>query len=563
VTDTNVAPSTPAPPQRWRVGVSISGGGHRASAWGIGALLGLLRARDLDRATDDASDILVSSIASVSGGSITNGAIATNFVDLNASDGDEFPTRLARLARVVADRGLFFFGSPTNRYLVSALATVAITIIGTLLTLGGLLGYQTTWEWWPPVLWCAIVAGGLTLLFRVLAELRNLMAGIALALKRDVTFVVAAALVGAVVGAGAALTREDGPGCATDVLIGVAVASSLLWLVSIRLFARRGRVVERALAKELFERDDAPIRLAELADRAVHHVFCATELQSGDHFYLSPRLVYGYQYGYTTKPGTWTVARAVQASAALPLGFPPQRSTLAEYDIALKPATWLTPASAGKRDTRRVVLVDGGVYDNMGSEWDVGYDSRHDNVPALTSLQQTPNLLVVANAGKALAWKTIWTPWRLWWEVAGPLRDQSVQYDQTTAPRRSALIRWFKAGEQGVPGARRGVIVQASSSPYDVAEKVSKEHESPAKAARAAEWLPVLLARRTEREWRQLATRNANVKTVLRALGRPTTLDLVEHAAVLTQLQLHVHYGVGGPSLPDRTSLATALGIAD
>jgi predicted acylesterase/phospholipase RssA len=552
-------------PERLRVGVSLSGGGFRASGWGIGVLLGILRARELDLGEHPTRDLRIASIASVSGGSITNGVVAQQFPDLNASDSDDLPTHLTRLARMLADGGLFFFGRPTNRFLVPALGTVFVTVVLTLVTFGGLVGYHTNWDAWPPIIWFAVISGGVTLLFRILAEVRNLFAGLHLAIKRDVTFVVVAAIVGAVVGIGAALTRNDGPGSGTDLLIVLAIATLVLWLISIRLAARRGRVVEHALAKELFaDADGEPLRLAALEDRQVHHVFCATELQSGDYFYFSPRFAYGYQYGFTMHPGTWTLARAVQASAALPLGFPPQRSSLATYDITLNEPKWVThpPAHPTLEERRRVVLADGGVYDNLGSEWDVGYENRHDNIPALTSLQQTPNFLVVASAGKALAWKTIWPPWRLWWEVAGPLREQSIQYDQTTAPRRSSLIRWFQAGELDLPRARRGVIIQASSSPYDLALDFTKD-EDPDKARRAAAWVPVLEARRDQHEWQKLARSNANIPTVLRAIGRGHTLDLVEHATVLTQLQLHVHYDIGSPVLPDRDAIANALDISE
>ena len=38
----------------------------------------------------------------------------------------------------------------------------------------------------------------------------------------------------------------------------------------------------------------------------VDHVLCATDLQSGDHFYLARDLAYGYQFG-TGTPGDTTI----------------------------------------------------------------------------------------------------------------------------------------------------------------------------------------------------------------------------------------------------------------
>jgi hypothetical protein len=329
----------------------------------------------------------------------------------------------------------------------------------------------------------------------------------------------------------------------------------------VALFSRRGRVVERLLERRvLADPSGRPVMLGDLANRAAHHVFCATELQSGDQFHMSPRLIYGYQFGQTRALGRWTLARAVQASAALPLGFPPQHSVLADYGLAFSDPTWPldTPPPAGA--TRKVALSDGGVYENMGIEWEVGYANRASHITDLPDLQPPADLLVVANAGKALEWKTIWARGRVAWEVRGPLRDQSIQYDQTTAPRRSALIRTFQAGERGVPGAQRGVIVQASSSVFEVAKRIAGETSAPEKAARAARWKDALLTRRTEEEWKALALQSAAVKTVLHALGRPTTLNLIEHALVLTQMQLHVHYGIGDVQVITEAELHARFG---
>jgi hypothetical protein len=62
------------------VGVAISGGGHRAAMFGLGALLYL---------ADAGKNRPVTSIASISGGSLTNGYVALK-VDYAALDGREF-----------------------------------------------------------------------------------------------------------------------------------------------------------------------------------------------------------------------------------------------------------------------------------------------------------------------------------------------------------------------------------------------------------------------------------------------------------------------------------------
>ena len=86
--------------------MALSGGGHRASAWGIGTLYGLLETRDAERAKGAGGrPFAIVSVASVSGGSITNGVVARE-TDLDAVTVDEFRTALGPLIETVATKGL-------------------------------------------------------------------------------------------------------------------------------------------------------------------------------------------------------------------------------------------------------------------------------------------------------------------------------------------------------------------------------------------------------------------------------------------------------------------------
>src|SRR5689334_3024278 len=104
---------------RQHIGVAISGGGHRATVWGLGTLLYLV---------DAGKHREVAAISSVSGGSITNGVVAHE-VDLPQTDAPTFDAKVAPLVRHVADTGLFFWGPATNVYVISVFATVAIGVI--------------------------------------------------------------------------------------------------------------------------------------------------------------------------------------------------------------------------------------------------------------------------------------------------------------------------------------------------------------------------------------------------------------------------------------------------
>ena len=60
-----------------RISVALSGGGHRAAAWGLGTLYGVLAMRDAEAVKGDAGvPVEFTAIASVSGGSIANGVVA-------------------------------------------------------------------------------------------------------------------------------------------------------------------------------------------------------------------------------------------------------------------------------------------------------------------------------------------------------------------------------------------------------------------------------------------------------------------------------------------------------
>jgi hypothetical protein len=97
--------------------VSLSGGGHRASLFTLGALMYLVDAEANERVT---------SIASVSGGSLTNGFVGQE-LDFKSTNGDDFRRRVARpLATQIAKSGTFFAPLLTKVY-------VAFLIIGLIL----------------------------------------------------------------------------------------------------------------------------------------------------------------------------------------------------------------------------------------------------------------------------------------------------------------------------------------------------------------------------------------------------------------------------------------------
>lgn len=91
-----------------RTGIALSGGGHRACLWALGVLLYL---------TDAGRNGRVTSIASVSGGSLANGAIGQR-LDYTTATPAEVRTAVGSLAQQIAGRGTVFSWWGTYVYLL-------------------------------------------------------------------------------------------------------------------------------------------------------------------------------------------------------------------------------------------------------------------------------------------------------------------------------------------------------------------------------------------------------------------------------------------------------------
>lgn len=104
--------------------ISLSGGGHRATLFALGALMYLVDAK---------ANASVSSIASVSGGSLTNGFVGQN-LNFKQTNGDEFRRRVAApLATQIALKGTLFAPLISKLYvavlIVSGLLVFALFLI--------------------------------------------------------------------------------------------------------------------------------------------------------------------------------------------------------------------------------------------------------------------------------------------------------------------------------------------------------------------------------------------------------------------------------------------------
>ena len=265
-----------------------------SSAWGLGALYGLLSMRDAEAAKPDGVPIEVTAIASVSGGSLTNGVVAQ---ELHArGEGfaavalDDFRAFTADLLATVATKGLIPAKGRTSRYVAAAggrcspsrsAAFVALTV-AMFTAARGTPGFAYLLPIWLGV--------GALLGLLVAIRLRHWWPFVA------VLFVAAA---GALTWGFLGDTRGDAAWIAVAALV---VGTLFLAMLVVAMVSRRGRVLEHALDRSHFDgatladldTADVPARLATS--------FCATELQSGHQCFLSPEIVTEWNAGEGT-PG--------------------------------------------------------------------------------------------------------------------------------------------------------------------------------------------------------------------------------------------------------------------
>ena len=430
--------------------IALSGGGHRATLFGLGALLYMVDAGANRRAA---------SISSVSGGSLTNGFVGQE-VDFSQITPDDFASKVAApLACQIAQQGTLFAPLTTKLYLV----------------LLGLL---------------ALSAFAPFILAPVPHWVRILMAA------------------------------------------GILVA--LGWV-----FSWRGRVCALAFRKTLFSSGGSATPLSGLRT-GVSHVICVTEMRTAQRVYFSGDFIYAWWFGHG-QPGNVTLARAVQASAAFPVGFPPAR--LATRSIKFTGGHH----GAGPAATpRSLIMTDGGVYDNMGDQWAVGFRGRMSAWPWLKENRPAPDQLVVVNASARKEWSPFrWgrVPWL--GEVLALNRVIDILFVNTTNVRRQNIVASFDPARPDEAGPLPAALVQIAQSPFVVA-KYFRHSSDPAVARRAEDVIEALGGEVEEKNWELIAKENSNAATTLSKLGTEVSGRLMYHAYVLAMCNLYVIFG------PDR-----------
>jgi hypothetical protein len=429
-----------------KIGVAISGGGHRASLFGLGALLYLIDAEKGDQ---------LGSVASVSGGSLTNAFFGTT-VDLSTLNSEAMWNKARDFAGQIARRGTLWAAPQTYAYLAGiALIVVAAIIVSCLC------------PWWAIVL----------------------------------AWVIALALGG--------------------------------WASQ-----QRSAVVASAFDTTLLHR----ARLASMNNK-VSHVMCATDLQMGQNVFFSKAFVYSWRSGWGT-PGNMRVAQAVQASAALPGAFSVVSLPLRRFGLPEARAV-----ADDRNPPRNFKLLDGGVYDNMGTEWILNIQERlSEGTPPAGSQTVDEAIVVNASAGDDVIDRR-WVKVPFVGEIFSLLAVKDVMYRQTTAVRRRLLnVRYQVAQDRRsiqvnarlLKEALPGATIQIDRSPFELPEDfLGIEDEFKKRAEAAINILNQYTADATT-YWANEAEANRKVKTTLSRIDPARAESLIRHAYVLTMVNSHV-----------------------
>ena len=481
IAERDLAPGVLAPHQEEQgesptIGLALSGGGVRAALFSLGVVIGLIEAGFHRR---------LRCLTSVSGGSIVNAALAHGQSLDSYPSLEKFKPLASALAASLAGRGVFAFDPRTIgaavRYTGGVIIRTIPTVFGVAIAIGvgmssllrdtkiHLPSLNLTQFHWSQLPWLWL--GGIAAVSVVAVVL--LSRGLFQQLKYD-----------AVLGK-----------------IGGEVAKP------VRLYVK-----DWAGASD--DRHDA-----------IMHVLVATDLLSGQPVYFSKQFVYCRPYGWSKPPDDLLTAEALYSSAAFPAVFPPKR-------LKLKRFHFVSGEKSGELP-RLMCLADGGVYNNLGTDWFQVLKSQAQGsvLWPFGELDVWPpsipaDNVIVVNAGAPS--KAI-DRLRPMFTVA---RIMSVLYDNTVRPRLETEKN------------EKRPVINISESPLAMAERLGESEGAVGERAKAA---ASKLRGMDPRFWDDLKRDTSGTKTKLTLAGARTGARLMLHGYLSSLVLLHARFSASLP----------------
>ena len=471
-----------------RIAVALSGGGYRAAAFAAGALLYL---------ADSGKAEQIAAISSVSGGSITNAYFARNVMGVDSSPETTAWKKASWLLAFLARRDIL---SPFRMTTFAAILAIPLGFsVGAIVLSanGGVL----------VAIGAGLVAGLIAMIVSFLVLYLQLLRSLELAIEW--------------------LLRLPDIAHSRPSTARLIRGPLRFWFAVLTLRPRRA--IQSA--------GPSMTPLSELLPR-YSPIFCCTDLASGSQFYISTSFVAGVapslggdsaSINLSGAAPMLPVATAVAASAAFPAVFRP--AVIDANDLGL-------PALRGIID-ERIVLADGGLYDNFGVTVLDAWLSADMDSAVLGDLGATPQALIVLDCGLPAYQRQHHRSL-----VRTVARSMDVIHQANSFSRRREIKRLFETR------VRNGSLVTIGDDPFEIAERC----ESSVARERILSWLEATKPqhRLTRAGWRALAQqRDPGVQTNLRRLGAEQVAQLVLHGYVATMARTVADLGwIPGP--PER-----------
>jgi predicted acylesterase/phospholipase RssA len=282
-------------------------------------------------------------------------------------------------------------------------------------------------------------------------------------------------------------------------------------------------------------------RLTDFRETTTTHVIVATDLVTGSPVYFSREFVCCPTYGWGT-PGRTRTASAVYASAAFPVVFPVRRFARRRFGLqnGMLPPPY----------PRLLKLNDGGVYNNLGTDWFDELDTQSrsplwsfGNLPLQTPLTPVTRRLVV-NAGAASRGVRRVPPF------LALSRTMSVLYDNTVRPRLQSMR------DRAMNTLAAPLVIDISESPYNIARRLSdidvdayrdEERERAEECRDRARDVAERLVARGEPYWIEFARQTSSTPTKLTRAGLESGARMMLHGYLSTIVALHIVHGAELP----------------
>jgi predicted acylesterase/phospholipase RssA len=416
-------------------------------------------------------------VSSVSGGSIVNAVLALGG-DFSEVEPERFGSVASRLARRMARKGVFFWPGLMRVALVALVSTALLAAAFSYVSLDA----NQPWT----AIWSSTLASAAVVCFYAVVVIGSMVLG-----------------------------RSDIQRAAYTRFFAYVLGAPFPYVLGVPWYV--GKAIRN-------------LRLGDLPHSGVSHVLCATELTSGQPFYMSRDMVFSPRYG-RGEPNL-RLEEAVYASAAFPIGFPPLRVKRKRLRLA---------GGVDDEVPKTLLLADGGVFNNLGTDAfsaDMAPDRIYLPDPDLAILPTIDQQLVV-NAS-ALPKKVEIRNWPGWRSVAAAFRTMSILYENTLSPRVQNLLE-----HQGQPGDP--VVLDISESPVRLIDRLaSRCAEMDGTRQRALRMRGDLAREMSETQWDAYAEKAARTKTVLSSVGRTAAVRLVRLGYLNMAIACHTYFNTGG-----------------